>query len=84
MTTEMAPVTVAVVEPSSFFEGGGGVEEGGVAGVGVSAAPPSLLLLLLLLFSGCSAKVETTRRDAGLRWCGYGVVETKGGGGAEA
>lgn len=64
MTTEIAPVTVAVVEPSSFLEGGA-VTGGGGVGVG-GAAPPSLLLLLLL-FSG-SAKVETvTRRGAGLQ-----------------
>ena len=61
MTTEIMPVTVAVVEPSSLLECG--VAGGGVGGVGV--APPSLLLLLL--FSG-SAKVEKTRRGAGLLW----------------
>lgn len=64
MTMEMAPVTVAVVEPSSFFEGGGveggGVEGGGVAGGEVS--PPSLTLLL----SGSAETTEMTRRGAGL------------------
>ena len=60
MTTEIAPVTVAVVEPSSFFDGG----EGGEGGLGGEGVAPSLLLLLLLLFSG-SAAMET-RRGAGL------------------
>ena len=71
MTTEMTPVTVAVVEPSSFLEGGeGGVEfeGGGVEGVGV--APPSLLPLSF--FSG-SAKVTTRRGAAGL----FEVVERR-------
>lgn len=80
MTTEIAPVTVAVVEPSSFFDGG--VGGGGVgAGVGVGGAATPSLLLLPLMFSG-SAKVEmTTRRGAGLRWWLCGLRRGRGGGG---
>ena len=73
MTTEMTPVTVAVVEPSSRFEGKGGVE-GGVEGVG-GVAPPSLLLF----FSGSSAKVETMRRGAGLLMVEEGGGAKRGG-----
>ena len=69
-------MTVAVVEPSSFFDGGAGVGAGVGVGGGVEegvGAPPSLLL-----FSGCcSAETITTRRGAGLLLC---FVEMRGRG----